>query len=702
MLSSMKSSPTTNPVNISHSMKVIWFVTLTLILTLALSLPVLANPKDGPVISDPPATYTFNHCDGGQIDFEANDTENEIPFTWDIAGTAGGTITSTGDKTARWEWSGPTVPQSGTPILEVRARDAQGTPGPWISIDLTVENNPPIIMCPDQGVTTWPGDTASQTVTIWDDDACDDLVLYTDYAGPGFLHIEGTEIHFSPNEMEIGDMQITVTVSDGALTNECILLWNVITGPPYCYRFEIGVISQPIGHNVDIPVLMETAPYQWEGIGSFDLTVAYDNTALGFLQATEGDIYTECGWEYFSYQHIPRENCGGDTSCGLIRIIGVADTDSDPGQPGCESPIPYVGTQPAVMATLSFQVRIDYNLTCEFLPIRFFWTDCGDNSLYDADGTQMYISSKVYDYDNPSPINDYQAGFSTYLGAPDDCLAIPEHPLRAVEFWNGGVDVACTDSVISHRGDINLNGVSYEVADAVLFARYFIEGFSVFTDIVASTERSDCNADGTPLMLADLVYLIRVAVGDAPLPYLKNVFLPALFRTENGILSIDADIAAARVVLTGRVTPTLLTNDIEMMYAFDGVNTRVLLFTTEAKRTFTGEFLHTEAEIVDVEFATYDGRPIAIKETPGTFALEQNYPNPFNPTTTISFNLPEASEYIITIYDITGRLVESISGEAPAGPVSVDWNATNRASGVYLYRVTAGVNSASRKMLLLK
>jgi hypothetical protein len=87
---------------------------------------------------------------------------------------------------------------------------------------------------------------------------------------------------------------------------------------------------------------------------------------------------------------------------------------------------------------------------------------------------------------------------------------------------------------------------------------------------------------------------------------------------------------------------------------------------------------------------------------PRNFALRQNYPNPFNPSTVISFELPRASEYELVVYDITGRKAFQRSGFARAGITELVWDARDEGSGVYLYRLTAGKFSASRKMLLLK
>ena len=87
---------------------------------------------------------------------------------------------------------------------------------------------------------------------------------------------------------------------------------------------------------------------------------------------------------------------------------------------------------------------------------------------------------------------------------------------------------------------------------------------------------------------------------------------------------------------------------------------------------------------------------------PGTFWLGQNYPNPFNPKTTIQFGLPSASDYTLSIYNVTGQKVTEFGGSGKSGVNSVEWDATPYASGIYFYRLSAGSSSETKKMLLLK
>jgi hypothetical protein len=93
---------------------------------------------------------------------------------------------------------------------------------------------------------------------------------------------------------------------------------------------------------------------------------------------------------------------------------------------------------------------------------------------------------------------------------------------------------------------------------------------------------------------------------------------------------------------------------------------------------------------------------------PTEFALLQNHPNPFNACTTIEFALPIACHVTLDIYNLTGQKVKTLLDTRMAsGHKSVVWDGTNDdgeavASGVYLYKMSAGNELASRKMLLLK
>ncbi|MFH1566585.1 MAG: T9SS type A sorting domain-containing protein, partial [Gemmatimonadota bacterium] len=104
----------------------------------------------------------------------------------------------------------------------------------------------------------------------------------------------------------------------------------------------------------------------------------------------------------------------------------------------------------------------------------------------------------------------------------------------------------------------------------------------------------------------------------------------------------------------------------------------------------------------------YDYGPLtAVTEEAGTrpqaFVLGQNYPNPFNPTTTIQLALPRDSQVRLEVYNSYGQVVDVlVDGWRPAGAHALSWNAGQRASGTYFYRLTTPGFEETRRMVLVR
>jgi len=85
------------------------------------------------------------------------------------------------------------------------------------------------------------------------------------------------------------------------------------------------------------------------------------------------------------------------------------------------------------------------------------------------------------------------------------------------------------------------------------------------------------------------------------------------------------------------------------------------------------------------------------------FNLSQNYPNPFNPTTQIEFEIASKSAVNLTVFDLFGHPVSTLVNETKdAGRYNINFDASNLPSGIYFYKVTAGNQSQTRKMVLTK
>ncbi len=89
---------------------------------------------------------------------------------------------------------------------------------------------------------------------------------------------------------------------------------------------------------------------------------------------------------------------------------------------------------------------------------------------------------------------------------------------------------------------------------------------------------------------------------------------------------------------------------------------------------------------------------------PTTFTVSQNYPNPFNPSTTIEFSITERSPVSLKVYNVNGELVTTLvnNAEFESGNYKVTFDASRLASGTYIYNLTNGNNTISKKMTLIK
>jgi len=258
----------------------------------------------------------------------------------------------------------------------------------------------------------------------------------------------------------------------------------------------------------------------------------------------------------------------------------------------------------------------------------------------------------------------------------------------------------------------------------ITVTNYFISGLSAFgSHIEASIAASDVNADGIALSVADLVYLVRVIVGDAnpypkPLPG-SNVDVTAQVRGNELVIGYNAAYNAGAALLTfqvdGTVGTPVLGVDMDVKYGSNGSTFNVLVYNIGSKAIPAGSHelvripVDGSVTLVGAEFADYNGSTmdVSVRNLPSSFSLVQNFPNPFNPATTIALNLPVASDWTIAVYNVAGQLVKEFAGHSEAGTVSVVWDGTDMnsnavASGIYFYKANAENFSATKKMVLMK
>ncbi len=169
-------------------------------------------------------------------------------------------------------------------------------------------------------------------------------------------------------------------------------------------------------------------------------------------------------------------------------------------------------------------------------------------------------------------------------------------------------------------------------------------------------------------------------------------------------------------------------SDLDQLYIYDGpdknapqvagspfstTNSPGEVIATNAQGALTFYFesniIYTEAGWeAEVSSTAVSETESSFRKIPQTFALLGNFPNPFNPSTTIEYQLPEAVHVQISVYNILGQLVKTLTDtKQQSGTCHVLWDGKDSAgrtmpSGLYLYRLDAGTFHTSGKMLLLK
>ncbi len=148
-----------------------------------------------------------------------------------------------------------------------------------------------------------------------------------------------------------------------------------------------------------------------------------------------------------------------------------------------------------------------------------------------------------------------------------------------------------------------------------------------------------------------------------------------------------------------------------------------LFRTTDAGETWNEVNLPVSRSLSEIRFTKYAGSWVVGENTilvdsllivshvgdhipegtPQGFELFQNYPNPLNPSTSIRYRLPSNADVVLIVYDVLGRELKTLVNERQtAGSHSVTFNASDLPSGVYFYRLKAGIFSQTKKLLLLK
>ncbi|EQB63003.1 MAG: hypothetical protein RBG1_1C00001G0582 [candidate division Zixibacteria bacterium RBG-1] len=627
---------------------------------------------------EPIGNSTVYEGESLKVNLKAFDPTGDVLKIFVLNPPPGSKIIDSGDGTAQFSW----VPDftglfssQGSPFkVTLVVSDGVNLSKKEILIYVINKNALPIIILP-QPQTTLAGVPVNFQVSALDPDKEEVILNALNLpVGATFDNQNPGTFNWTPQLSDTGFFTVTFVATDpqGGTSQKDFNITVLSSGE---FVLSVAEINGYPGDVVTVPLQLMNL----DSIGGFDFLLHFDNTALNLLNVTRSGTRTS-NWESFTFQE-NYQNISGD-----LKVFGLADIPTLPLTPPL-SP----GQGPLV--NLIFQINSDPGFAGFSIPVNFKFNDSTDNTLSDQAGNLIYQSDIAY--------------------------------------RNGSVNILITNLLL---GDINLNGIPFEIGDAVRFAN-FISDPARYPFNSQQYANSDVNQDGIPATIADLVYLIRIIVegpslagkissvtGEVDLKVQKQENSFGFYTNSAGNLGGGLFVFEHQPHANVTVNFSEALADMDKLYKDEDGALRILIYSQKGRSISVGEnplfTVYTESEnlnIKQVEFSNDLGNLLKVRtnkvrpaQIPEKFSLGQNYPNPFNLETKISFSLTEEAEVSLKIYNIKGQLVKTLLHERKQiGNYTVSWNGTNQsgetvASGLYLYRLSVEDKSFTKKMSLLK
>jgi len=406
-------------------------------------------------------------------------------------------------------------------------------------------------------------------------------------------------------------------------------------------------------------------------------------------------------------------NIGLETGDGIqtVRVANARDDER------FEIPIENLRFKFVIQAAGS--ASVDFQATAGIGKVDLEWPGAKTDDIL---GYNMYRFHNLTDstFSDTLMINNRLVTDSTYT----DFNVIPDttyHYLYRIV----GTDMIASDfskSVVATpfnatAGDAN-GDQSVNVLDVTSLVNYLLN----LNPLPFLISAADANHDGA-INVLDIVKVINTIMG-------KSYFTAKTRDVANAGLIINSDrveitngsdVAALELHLVGQNLSNqtrLIAGDaltgMEFSYSItaDTINVVIYNFGNNTLSANGVLFKIEKGGIVSLKKAVFSdntGNEIAsgveenINLIPEKFFLANNYPNPFNPVTTISYGLAEQSDMTLSIYNLQGQLVYTLSEkDKKPGYYKFRWQGDRFTSGVYIYQLKAGANISSKKMILVK
>lgn len=650
----------------------------------------LCHSQNLPPAFDPVGTCYVKEGDTLDINLHATDTDGDSIRIWVLNLPPTASFSDKGKGYANFRWMPEFIghySSSGSPFeLFFFASDGSLNSQMKVKVNVINVNRPPHLILPDSFSV---GSYMELVFQARADDPDKEEVKISAFGLPSGATLDSAGIcRWTPRAADIGKYEVAfkaVDLSGGEDWKET----QIRVFRPTAYVLNIGISETVVGGEVKIPINLNNP----NPVSGMELLIEYDPSVYTFQYLTKEGTRVS-NWEYYVY----RQRTWGLFQ--LIKIVGICDfpnaLSTPPLSPG-NGPIAY----------LNFKMTSNTLFAGLLIPLEFYYFDFTDNTL------------------------------SNYLGE--------FVPRGKINFNAGGVLLKSGNTLL---GDINQNGIPFEVGDAVRLALFLTYGKS-FTQ--QQFLNSDVNQDGYWATTADLIYLIiRIQEGGSvpvvesgPQTEVAEVTIsdhPAITsfsissQTDvGGVLFVfkKANLDSENVKLSSEI------QDMELFTHQNGDEFGVMIISTGGKCISPGDkslfTLEGEKNFDSVEISVCDkeGNLMGVKKIyevssnlPSGYILSQNYPNPFNPVTciryTVGSNQIEAADggrrtadnsaqhVTLKVYNILGQLVKTLVDEDKfPGTYQVIWDGKDQngeevSSGIYFYKLKAEDYTETKKMILLK
>ncbi|MCP4567398.1 MAG: hypothetical protein GY841_07450 [FCB group bacterium] len=465
--------------------------------------------------------------------------------------------------------------------------------------------------------------------------------------------------------------------------------------------YEDGLLGYGVEQDSRV-IINITTPYYGELLDNLQLRMAYDPEVVSLNRLFRPPLYSSN--YYLTDRRI--DTLGNGDIVGVIGMYGRIVEDLTWADDTLNT------SNPTILAILEFDITDDSAFECSKNPLRFLWTECDDNIFFNRDDSRTALINRVYDH-NEMVLKYEDMPSQEWFGPGNACSK--DENTSYIDFINGAIDIACLCCPPPELGNINCNDISNEIADAVMFTNYFVNGTSAFADHVqCSRNNSDVNQDGMTLTVADLVYLVRLIQGNAvPYDFLqpgKPVSLSPRIVNNEMIVDYESESAIGAVwlefLIDGEITGSLKRADnLDGMEIDDntiGDTLRVLIFNIgpNAIPAGNGELLRIPVDgsltLIDADAGDYLGAHMTVIIGPPLIdiPLPDSLLPPNDFPTDIRFTLPERGSWTTIIYNVLGDPIREYSGRGNKGrEIIINWDGRDEdnfehSPGAYFYRVT--------------